>query len=221
VTLKQPPTKVRRRRSPADARKEILAGGEQFLRTHPWHELTIDKVMACTTLSRPSFYVHFTDRLDLLVQLGAEVSATLSERSDRASWLSGQGSPYAIAREALEGLVALYAEHGTLIKAVVEASYHEDVIEAGRLEVEERFSSATASRIADEVAAGRAPACDARRLAEALTLLTEATLVRWFGGKPQVKQQQAVETLLQIWSGAIYGCTPAELKKRWPEAAAG
>ncbi len=175
--------------------------------------------MACTTLSRPSFYVHFTDRLDLLVQLGADVSATLSERSDRASWLAGQGSPYAVAKRALEGLVGIYVTHGTLIKALVEASYHEPIIETGRLEVEERFAAATAVRIADEIAAGRAPATEPHRLAQALTLLTEASLVRWFGGKPQVKPPEAVETLLRIWCGAMYGVTPAELEQRWPEPA--
>ncbi|MEO9222577.1 MAG: hypothetical protein ABI251_12555, partial [Mycobacteriaceae bacterium] len=184
-----------------------------------WHELTIDKVMACTTLSRPSFYVHFADRLDLLVQIGSAVSTTLVDRGDRASWLAGQGSPYAIARQALSGLVTIYAEHGTLIKALVEASYHEPVIEAGRLEVEERFTASTAGRISDEIAAGRAPACDAERTAEALTLLTEAVLVRWFGVPNGVKRDDAVDTLMQIWSGAIYGATPAEIEKRWPEPA--
>ncbi len=198
-----------------------MAGAEEFLREHPWHELTIDKVMACTTLSRPSFYVHFADRLDLLVQLGADVSTALAERADRASWLAGHGSPYAIARRALNSLVAIYVEHGTLIKALVEASYHEPIIEAARLEVEERFTSTTAVRIAAEIAAGRAPACDPTRLAQALTLLTESTLVRWFGCAGKVTQEQAVETLLQIWSGAIYGATPAEVENRWPEPAAG
>ena len=198
-----------------------MGGAERFLREHPWHELTIDKVMACTTLSRPSFYVHFADRLDLLVQLGSEVSTRLAERGGRASWLAGKGSPHTIACLALSGLVAIYAEHGTLIKALVEASYHEPVIETGRLEVEELFTAATARRIADEIAAGRAPACDAARTAEALTLLTEAALVRWFGGPSRVTQAEAVDTLMQIWTGAIYGATPAEIEKRWPEAAAG
>lgn len=221
MTLKQPPTKVRRRRSPADARREILAGAEKFLRDHPWHELTIDRVMACTTLSRPSFYVHFTDRLDLLVQLGAEVSTALAERSDRTSWLAGQGNPYVIARRALEGLVGIYVEHGTLIKALVEASYHEPVIEAGRLEVEERFVAATAGRIAEEIAAGRAPDTDPARMSLALMLLTESTLVRWFGGKPQVQRDEAVDTLLRIWCGAIYGTTPADLERGWPQPSAG
>jgi len=197
-----------------------MAGAEKFLHDHPWHELTIDKVMACTTLSRPSFYVHFGDRLDLLVQLGAEVSTALSNRADRASWLAGQGSPYAVARRALSSLVAIYVEHGTLIKALVEASYHEPIIEAGRLEVEERFTATTAGRIADEITAGRATPCDPVRVAQALTLLTEASLVRWYGTPGTVAHEDAVDTLMQIWSGAIYGATPADIANRWPEPAA-
>ncbi len=195
-----------------------MAGAEEFLRDNPWHDLTIDRVMACTTLSRPSFYVHFTDRLDLLAQLGAAVTVTLAERSDRAQWLAGEGSPATISRQAIEGLVALYREHGTLINALVEASYHETAIKEGRTEVEDRFAAATAGRIREEIAAGRAPECNADLVAQALTLLTESTLIRWYGvAHPAVAPEDAADALLRIWVGAIYGTTLEEIERRWPE----
>ena len=52
----------RRRRSPESAEREILDAAESFLRERPFRDLTVDEVMARTTLSRPSFYVYFRDR---------------------------------------------------------------------------------------------------------------------------------------------------------------
>lgn len=49
----------RRRRSPDEAEREILAAARGFLERHPFRELTIDAVMERTGLSRPAFYVYF------------------------------------------------------------------------------------------------------------------------------------------------------------------
>ena len=65
-------TPRRRRRSPESAEREILAAAESFLRERPFHEMTVDEVMARTTLSRPSFYVYFRDRNQLVIRLVEE-----------------------------------------------------------------------------------------------------------------------------------------------------
>src|SRR3954453_6264175 len=77
----------RRRRSPAEAEREILAAAERFLRERPLRELTIDEVMAGTGLSRPAFYVYFRDRHDLILRLIGEIGSELFEMADK--WLKG------------------------------------------------------------------------------------------------------------------------------------
>src|SRR5215218_5154631 len=106
------PTK-RRRRSPESAEREILDAAEAFLRERPFRDLTVDEVMARTTLSRPSFYVYFRGRHHLTVRLVEGIGAQLFEVAD--SWLTGTGEPAADVRAALYGVASVYEEHGLVL----------------------------------------------------------------------------------------------------------
>src|SRR5215210_2889786 len=106
----------RRRRSPESAEREILGAAESFLRERPFRELTVDEVMARTTLSRSSFYVYFRDRHQLAVRLVESIGGELFAMADR--WLDGTGDPRADIRAALEGVAAVYAEHGLVLGAI-------------------------------------------------------------------------------------------------------
>src|SRR3954462_11590069 len=101
-------TPRRRRRSPESAEREILRAAESFLRERPFHEMTVDEVMARTTLSRPSFYVYFPDRNNLVVRLVEDVGGEVFTMAER--WLKGSGDPRATVHEALEGVAAVWAE---------------------------------------------------------------------------------------------------------------
>ena len=57
----------RRRRSPQDARQEILDAARQLIAERPVHEVTVLAIMERTTLSRKSFYVYFRDRSELII----------------------------------------------------------------------------------------------------------------------------------------------------------
>ena len=59
----------RRRRKPEEAEREIIVAAEAFLRERPFRELTVDEVMRRTGLSRPSFYVYFKDRHELVLRI--------------------------------------------------------------------------------------------------------------------------------------------------------
>src|SRR2546423_1701384 len=90
----------RRRRTPEVAEGEIIAAAESLLRERPFRELTVDEVMRRTDLSRPSFYVYFTDRHQLVLKVVEHLGAELFTMSDR--WLRGTGEGPELAR----------AEHG-------------------------------------------------------------------------------------------------------------
>src|SRR5215210_9161859 len=73
VTTSQPPR--RRRRSPKEAEREIITAAETLLRERPFRELTVDEVMRRTGLSRPSFYVYFKDRHELVLRVVEHLQA--------------------------------------------------------------------------------------------------------------------------------------------------
>jgi AcrR family transcriptional regulator len=114
----------RRRRSPAEAEREILDSAERFLRERPLRELTIDEVMTGTGLSRPAFYVYFRDRHDLVLRLIGEIGAELFEMADK--WLKGGDL-----RAGVDGVVAVYAKHGPVLRAISDAAVDDPDVEKG------------------------------------------------------------------------------------------
>jgi AcrR family transcriptional regulator len=197
-------TARRRRRSPAEAEREILEAAERFLRSRPLRELTIDEVMAETSLSRPAFYVYFRDRHDLVLRLIQEIGAELFAVADR--WLKSTGeSREQDLRAALEGVVGAYRTHGRVLRAISDAAGDDPTVEAAYRGLAERFIDATANHIRMETRAGAVQGLkNPKRTAAALVWMNERYLSTCFGGEDQPRPRDVVETLYGIWLRALY-----------------
>jgi AcrR family transcriptional regulator len=199
-----PPSR-RRRRSRAAARAEILGAAESFLRERPFRELSVEEVMARTSLSRSSFYVYFRDRHELLLRVVEEIGGQLFGVAER--WFAGSGgSRGEDVRVALEGVVAVYADHGPVMRAISDASSVDREVESVYDGLVASFVDATAARLDEEVAAGRARRlADRHDTAHALVWMTERYLSRSFGSSsPRVSRQTAANTLYEVWVRALY-----------------
>src|SRR3954452_6982630 len=159
----------RRRRSPAEAEREILESAEHFLRERPLRELTIDEVMAGTGLSRPAFYVYFRDRHDLVLRLLGEIASELFEMADL--WLKGGDL-----RASVEGVVSVYAEHGPVLRAISDAAVDDPDVERAYHGLVQRFIDATAEDIRTEQRGGRSTGYAPSRDAAALVWMNERYL---------------------------------------------
>ena len=109
------------------AEREIIAAAEGLLRERPFRELTVDEVMRRTELSRPSFYVYFRDRHHLVLRVVEHLGTELFTMSER--WFQGRGDGPMLAREALEGVVAVFVEHGPVLHALSDAATHDPDVE--------------------------------------------------------------------------------------------
>lgn len=189
----------RRRRSPAEAEREILDSAERFLRERPLRELTIDEVMSGTGLSRPAFYVYFRDRHDLVLRLIGEIGAELFEMAEK--WLKGGEL-----REAVDGVVAVYSKHGPVLRAISDAAVDDPEVEEAYHGLVQRFIDATADHIRSEQKTGRAEGMTARRTAAALVWMNERYLSMCLGGgvARQPKPREVADTLNQIWARTLY-----------------
>jgi AcrR family transcriptional regulator len=197
----------RRRRSPESAEGEIVAAAESFLRERPFRDLTVDEVMGRTTLSRPSFYVYFRDRHHLAVRLVEGIGAELFEMSAR--WLEGTGDPRRSVQAALDGIAAVYAEHGLVLGAIADAAGHDSDVEATYRGLIVRFVDATTVRIEQDIASGRTDAIDPTETARALVWMSERYLNEALGRYPRAPVEIVVETLWTIWVRTLYGAAPA------------
>jgi TetR/AcrR family transcriptional regulator, ethionamide resistance regulator len=196
----------RRRRRPEEAEREILDAAEELLRTARFSGLTVDELMSRTGLSRASFYVYFRDRHHLIMRLTDRIGGELFEMSER--WLRGSGDPIEDARAAVEGVTAVYAEHGPVLRAIAEAASHDPDVESIYHGLIERFIVGTAARIEEDIAAGRIEPLNPLETARALVWMNERYLLETLGRLPQEPVDRVVETLWIVWVRALYLRTP-------------
>jgi TetR/AcrR family transcriptional regulator, ethionamide resistance regulator len=195
-------TTRRRRRTPAEAEREILDATESFLRKRPLRELTIDEVMSETSLSRPAFYVYFRDRHELVLRLIERLAAELWEMSDR--WLKGSGDPREDLRAAIDGVTSAYARHGPVLRAYADAAADDPAVEETYRGLVERFIDATANHIRTESRTGLVAGLNARRTAAALVWMNERYLSTCLGSEPQVRPRDVADTLYNVWLRTLY-----------------
>jgi AcrR family transcriptional regulator len=194
---------ARRRRTPEEAQREIIAAAESLLRERPFRELTVDEVMKRTELSRPSFYVYFRDRHELVLRVVEHLGGELFTMSER--WFAGEGNGAQLARDAVEGIVAVYAEHGPVLRALSDAAVHDRDVEEAYGSLVQSFIDVTTRQIDAEIAAGRILPVDAAETAKALVWMMERYLTLTLGRGSDVPPGVVTETLATIVGRVLYG----------------
>ena len=185
------------------AEEEIVAAAEALLRERPFRELTVDEVMRRTDLSRPSFYVYFRDRHQLVLRVVERIGEQLWAMSGR--WWTGTGDGPALVREAIEGIVGVFAEHGPLLRALADAAADDPQVEEVYVALVQSFVDVTARHIEEEIAAGRSLPLDPRETATALVWMMERHLNLALGRSPFASPAVVQETLATIWVRVLYG----------------
>ncbi len=159
--------------------------------------------MRRTELSRPSFYVYFTDRHQLVLRVVEHLGAELFTMSDR--WMRGTGDGPQLARDALDGIVAVFAEHGPVLRALADAAADDTGVEEAYASLVQSFVDATARHIEDEMRAGRILPLDPAETAKALVWMMERYLNLSLGREPGTPRDAVAETLATIWTRVLYG----------------
>ena len=193
----------RRRRRPEVAEREILEAAGRLLTERPANEVTVGAIMEATTLSRKSFYVYFDNRYDLLRKL---VEPLAAERDAIIDPLLRPGVDMATgAREALVRLAQLYATHGRLLRALAEASSEDHEAKQAWRDFMDPVIEAHSAKIADEIERGRIRGIEAKSTARALIGMNLQYFFDELVDVPDPDPDATAETLLVLWSRALYG----------------
>ena len=182
-----------------------MAAAEALLRERSFRELTVDEVMRRTDLSRPSFYVYFRDRHHLMLKVVEHIGAELRTMSQR--WYTGSGDGPAQAREAMEGFVEVYAQHGAVLRALADAATDDHEVERVYTGLVHEFVDVTARHIEKEIEAGRVLPLDPKETARALVWMMERYLNRTMAHEPRTPRETVADTLTTIWTRVLYGAT--------------
>jgi AcrR family transcriptional regulator len=206
------PPRERRRK----ARRRVISSALRLAEKGSFRDLTIDEIARSADVSRPAFYTHFSDKEELLLVAVGEVSEQLYEMADR--WWHGVGPPAQRVRQAIEGVVSVYAGEARLLRIAAEVATYDDEVRALWLDIAERFIEATAAHIRSEQEVGLIPrTLDPRSTAEALYWMAERCCYMYLG-PGQRTPREVVRGLMPVWVAALYpGVIPAaQLSPRAP-----
>jgi AcrR family transcriptional regulator len=206
------PPRERRRK----ARQRVISSAIRLADKGSFRDLTIDQIARSAGVSRPAFYTHFADKEELLLAAVAQVSDQLYEMADR--WWHGVGPPAQRVRQAIEGVVSVYAGEARLLAIAAEVATYDDEVRALWLDIAERFIQATADHIRSEQEVGLIPrSLDPRSTAEALFWMAERCCYMYLGRGDRTPKE-VVRGLMPVWVAALYpGVIPAgQLSPRRP-----
>ena len=194
----------RRRRTPEAAQREIIDAAESLLRERPFRELTVDEVMRRTELSRPSFYVYFRDRHELVLRVVQHLFQDFMGPS--GEWLTDEDAGPDEVVIAMRGFVEIYGERGHVLRALADAAADDPHVESAYLGLTESFIELIATKIEQEIVAGRAPETgDPREIATALVWTAERYMYLSFAPTATVAPETAATTLAIVFARTVYG----------------
>src|SRR5262245_14546579 len=199
------PKPRRIRRLPDDARREILDAAEVLLAQRPFRELSVDDLMACTGMTRSSFYHYFRSLDEVAIALMRRVQGEMMRAV--APWLRADydGDPAVGAERGIRAGAEVFARHGLVLSAIHAASFrYETVQRAWRDGVLEDWIGAIAAQLRAQRERGLTRVADPEEIARALLLMNTAVFVERLGEQPPDPPEAVAETLAEIWIGALY-----------------
>ena len=202
------PAVTKGRRTSEKARQEIIDAARVYISKNGLRDLTVDRLMQGTENGRSAFYVYFASIHDLATVFVHELAAAIEAVS--AEWYRGEGDPLVWMRNTLRGGVEFWEANGPMIRALEEASWHDEKLRAVfRDEIGLRPIVQTTEVILRGQARGWIGPMDAREMAVALNRFNLTYLNDRFGnprrrGKPTDKEK-ALEVLYRVWTATLYG----------------
>ena len=188
---------------PERARAEIQNAAIQFLWSRPFRDLTVNRLMEQTSISRAAFYYHFADVHELMETLLRKLEVGVMEGA--SPWLEDDGDPVALLHESLATEVQLCFKLAPMLKAVSDAAGADQRLEEAWYGMLDRLDDAVSKRIAADQALGLIDVFDPGLLATTLNQSNAALYVRVFGQKPRRQQGPVLDAILRVWISSIYG----------------
>lgn len=194
--------RTKRRQQREETHAQILRAAQDLLREHSFRELSVDALMTRTGHSRTVFYRHFDDIPSMVLALIGEVGAelvTLGEEWERVEHTSPD-----VARARLALFVDFHVRNGRLIRAVVEAAHHDELVQEAYASMFEGFVGLTARAIKQRVDSGDVEPIDADEVARALIWMLTGYLIDRLGGDAPADPERVLDTVWTIWTRTLF-----------------
>jgi len=194
-----------------ELREAILDATAGLLAGRQFGDLAVSDILRAAGVSRGSFYFYFDSKHDVLGELVRRAVAGGHEAA--APWLASPSDKSAALRAGITAGARLWQAHAPILRAIVENWRTDPRLTTLWLEQMQSFTDAAVAQInADDVALRRLAGLDVAAIASSLTWLGERLYYLAAAGIPPFDDQDTlVDTLLHIWTSALYGTTPLGL----------
>lgn len=183
-------------------RAAIVDAALEFLWSHPFRDLTVNRLMALTGVSRSAFYHYFRDVHELLETQLSELGAQILSEAD--AWFTGSGDVRALLRESLAGMVRVTYASGPIVRAVTDAAPNDKRLEQAWQRFMRGFDAAVAERIEADQKLGLIADMDARQMAVVLNRMDAYTFIHAFGRHPRENPDRVLATIERIWLATLF-----------------
>ena len=204
--MKADVTTKRQRRTPAQARAEIIAAVDSALEDLEFNDLTVELLMKRTGMTRSSFYHYFNGLEDVALALLERFEADVAQAVE--PWLAEgvTGDPRAATEVNLVRLFEVCMANRTLMSAVEQAAGRSQVVyRKWRSRLIDGFVVKATGFIREQNAAGLSRVDDPERVASALVFMSHAVAMEHMTRKTPDTPQALGKAAAHIWNAAIYG----------------
>jgi AcrR family transcriptional regulator len=201
--LQLTPQPITRNKISERTRTAILNAALDFLWSRPFREMTVNELMASTSVGRSAFYQYFNDLHDVMESLLKVLQEEVLNVDE--PWFMGVGDPVELLRETLSGLVDVCYKRGPFLRAITDAATTDARIEEAWMDFLSSFDDAVTPVIEADQKRGLIPAFDVYPVSFALNRLNAYTLTHAFGQHPRKPKEPVLEALERIWISTLYG----------------
>lgn len=189
--------------------QSIIDAAIAFFWDNPFRELSVQKLMRETSVSRAAFYQYFDDLYQLMEVLLDSLKHDILMAA--GSWLGDDGEPTEQLNAALHGLVEVAYRNGPLIRAIVDAAVTDQRLEIAWNQLLDGFDALVSNKIQEHQARGLIGPLDARSIAIALNRMDASLFIHHFGRRPRSEPEVVWNAIRCVWLSTLYGVSASEL----------
>jgi len=185
-------------------RRQLLRALVHSLDEESFTDVSIDRLAERAGLARSTFYLHFSDKVELLEALAVDVIDEIVDAGEYW-WSLGPGITKEDLREGLERLADAYRSHHTVMTAVVEAASYDERIRRHF----ELLVTTGSKQIADHIRKGQeqgfvARELDAETTAGWITWMSERGLYKCVIPADAAQTERHMQTYTNIVWNTLY-----------------